>query len=187
MPMPGYGARYWAERTPVGRRVRYPAFRGEHQADVVVIGGGIVGVTAAYVLAKGGLDVILLEADRVAAGSTSAGLGAILPEPDAWFRDVQKAAGVRLARSAWQQSRRSSLDMASLLRRIGARAEVTTAPLVIAPAAGADLTALKREHAERKAAGVDAAWLHAAAALASSGLECGGAIRLHDGCTFDPV
>src|SRR6188768_462054 len=153
--MPGYGARYWAERTPVGRRVKYPAFHGEHQADVVVIGGGIVGVTAAYVLAKGGLDVILLEAERVAAGSTSAGLGAILPEPDAWFREVQKTAGVRVARAAWQEARRSALDMASLLRRIGARADLSSAPLVIASPAGADLTTLRREQADRKAAGVD--------------------------------
>ena len=162
---------------------QYPAFRGDHQADVVVIGGGIVGATAAYVLAKGGLDVILLEAERVAAGSTSAGLGAILPEPDAWFRDVQRTAGVRVARAAWQEARRSALDMASLLRRIGARADLSSAPLVIASPAGADLTTLRREQADRKAAGVDAAWLHSAAALASSGLECGGAIRLHDGGT----
>jgi glycine/D-amino acid oxidase-like deaminating enzyme len=185
--MPGYGARYWAERTPVGRRATYPAFRGEHRADVVVIGGGIVGATAAYVLAKGGLDVILLEAERVASGSTSAGLGAILPEPDAWFRDVQAAAGARVARTAWQEARRSALDMAALLKRIGAHAELSSAPLVIAPPAGADLVALRREHADRKSAGVDSAWLHAAAATISSGLDRGGAIRLRDAFTFDPV
>jgi glycine/D-amino acid oxidase-like deaminating enzyme len=39
-------------------------------ADVVVIGGGIAGVTTALTLAEHGVDVIVLEADRVARGVT---------------------------------------------------------------------------------------------------------------------
>jgi gamma-glutamylputrescine oxidase len=66
--MPGYGAKYWAERTT--RRRSFPKLKGEHTADAVVIGGGLTGSMAAYVLAAGGLDVILVEADRLATGST---------------------------------------------------------------------------------------------------------------------
>ncbi len=86
--MPGYGSRYWAERTADNRRRAYPKFKGDHTADAVIIGGGLTGATTAYVLAHAGLDVILLEADRLAAGSTAAGLGAILPQPDAVYRAV---------------------------------------------------------------------------------------------------
>jgi hypothetical protein len=35
--MPGYGARYWAERTAANRRRSYDSFKGTHTADVVVI------------------------------------------------------------------------------------------------------------------------------------------------------
>lgn len=185
--MPGYGARYWAERTPATRRPAYPVFRGDQHADVVVIGGGLVGATAAYVLAKGGLDVILLEAGRIASGATASGLGVILPEPDARFRQVEAAAGVRVARTAWQEARRSALDMASLLKRLKARADLTGLPLVIADAPGSDATALKRELGNRKAAGLDAAWMTAAAASSTIGTAVGGAIRLRDGFTYDPV
>jgi glycine/D-amino acid oxidase-like deaminating enzyme/nitrite reductase/ring-hydroxylating ferredoxin subunit len=38
------------------------------RADVVVIGAGIVGLTAAHLLCKAGRDVVVLEADEVAAG-----------------------------------------------------------------------------------------------------------------------
>ena len=76
----------------------HPALRGQHTADVVVIGGGLTGATAAYVLAAGGLNVILVEADRVASGSTAGSLGAIVPEPDAWFKEAEPLAGRRSAR-----------------------------------------------------------------------------------------
>lgn len=44
--------------------------RGATTADVTVVGGGIVGVTVASDLAAAGLDVVLLEAGRVASGAT---------------------------------------------------------------------------------------------------------------------
>ena len=40
------------------------------EADVVVIGGGITGVTAARLLAEDGASVALLEAHRLASGAT---------------------------------------------------------------------------------------------------------------------
>ncbi len=47
-------------------------------ADVVIIGGGIIGVcTAYYLAAQGGVDVILLERDLLAQGSTGLSVGGI--------------------------------------------------------------------------------------------------------------
>lgn len=43
---------------------------GPIRAKVLVVGGGIVGVTAAYLLAAGGVDVVLVEAGRIAGGTT---------------------------------------------------------------------------------------------------------------------
>lgn len=48
----------------------YPTLTGSVNADVVVIGGGIIGLSAAYMLQKAGKKVVLLEANRIGQGST---------------------------------------------------------------------------------------------------------------------
>jgi glycine/D-amino acid oxidase-like deaminating enzyme/nitrite reductase/ring-hydroxylating ferredoxin subunit len=48
----------------------YPALSEDAKADVIVVGGGIAGITCAYLLSKEGLAVAVLEADRIAHGTT---------------------------------------------------------------------------------------------------------------------
>ena len=46
-------------------------------ADVVIVGGGVVGVSAAFHLAEAGAEVVLLERDQLASGSTSKAAGGL--------------------------------------------------------------------------------------------------------------
>ena len=46
-------------------------------ADVVIIGGGVMGTSAAFHLAEAGVDVVLVERDQLASGSTSKAAGGI--------------------------------------------------------------------------------------------------------------
>jgi len=183
----GYGTYYWAERTASTRRRTYPSFRGQLTADVVVIGGGLTGCTAAHVFANAGLKTILVDAGRLASGSTAGSIGALIPQPDAWFRTVEAAAGLRVARAAWKASRRSALEFSSALSRLNIKCDLTPQPLVINARAAPDVDRLRREQAARKAAGLDAPWLSGAATAAETGTDSAGAIRLSDGFVFDPV
>lgn len=185
--MPGYGARYWTERTPQNRRRTYPPFRGQHTADVVVIGGGLTGATCAYVLAAGGLDVVLLEADRIAGGTTGGGLGVIVPEPDAWFRSVEAATGRRVSRTAWREARHGALGMASLLRKLNIKCDLSPSALVINARTTDGAADLRREQAARRDAGLAATWLKPRAVVSDMALESAGAMRIDDAFTFDPV
>jgi bacterioferritin-associated ferredoxin len=47
------------------------------QADVVVIGGGIAGLSTAYYLAKGGADVLLLDRDEIGMAASTANAGSL--------------------------------------------------------------------------------------------------------------
>ena len=66
--MTGYPDSFYAA-TAVGVR-DYPVLDHDRQADVCVIGGGFTGLSAALNLAELGLDVVLLEAERVGFGAS---------------------------------------------------------------------------------------------------------------------
>ena len=185
--MPGYGRRFWAERTSPQRRRKYSAFRGKDDADVVVIGGGLTGCMAASLFASNGARVVLLEADRLADGATASGLGGILPEPDAPFRQVDELAGRRPARAAFEEARRSARDLAATMKRLSIKADVSPTALAINARRSDDAVLLRKEQQARKSAGLDAPWLTSAAAQAEIGTESAGAIRSRDAFTFDPV
>ncbi|MGK2939940.1 MAG: FAD-dependent oxidoreductase [Solirubrobacteraceae bacterium] len=61
---------YWLSSTPDARR-RPPLKRGA-RVDVAVVGGGIVGVTCALLLARSGARVALLEAEVLGGGTSGA-------------------------------------------------------------------------------------------------------------------
>jgi len=152
-----------------------------------VIGGGLTGATCAYVLAAGGLDVILLEADRLADGATSGGTGVLAPLPDAFFRSVEDLAGRRVARTAWKEARRSAKEFAAALKKISAKCDLEQAPLVINSRTPEDAAALRREQAARREAGVPAPWIAGPAATAETGTDSAGALLEREAFVFDPV
>ena len=63
-----YPASYYAETAaPLNR---FPVLKGQHKADVCIVGGGYTGLSAALHLAQKGYDVVLLEAHRVGFGAS---------------------------------------------------------------------------------------------------------------------
>jgi len=58
---------YWIASTP---KTKYPALDNDVKVDVAIVGGGITGITCAYLLKKEGLRIAVLEADRIAQGTS---------------------------------------------------------------------------------------------------------------------
>lgn len=59
---------YWLASSAVRS---FPTMPGNIRADVAVIGGGMAGITAAYLLKKEGLQVVLIEARKILQGTTA--------------------------------------------------------------------------------------------------------------------
>lgn len=64
---------------------RVPAPSGQRASDLLIIGGGVMGLWAAIMAARAGLRTTLVEKDRPGAGSSGGLLGALMPHtPDRW-------------------------------------------------------------------------------------------------------
>ncbi|MEX3712694.1 FAD-dependent oxidoreductase [Cytobacillus horneckiae] len=66
MNMPQYPESYWLNEKGNG----FGQLTEDTQTDIVIVGGGITGITAAYLLVKEGFKVILLETGKVMDGTT---------------------------------------------------------------------------------------------------------------------
>ncbi|RJQ53692.1 MAG: FAD-dependent oxidoreductase [Actinobacteria bacterium] len=66
--VPGKATSYWLDSTP---STDYPSLGYDIHTDVAVIGGGIAGITTAWMLKEAGKKVVILEADRIVGGVTA--------------------------------------------------------------------------------------------------------------------
>ena len=82
---------YWIETSnpaPV-----LPTFAGDRKADVVVIGAGFTGLSAAYHLSQAGIEAVVLEAEDVGWGASGRNGGMLPPRYKKGFASIAKTYG----------------------------------------------------------------------------------------------
>jgi gamma-glutamylputrescine oxidase len=82
----------WYESS-VGERPSYPALDGPLTADVLIIGGGFTGLSAAAHLAKAGVSVVLLEQHRFGDGASGRNGGQLGTGQRAWVEELEAELG----------------------------------------------------------------------------------------------
>jgi glycine/D-amino acid oxidase-like deaminating enzyme len=177
---------YFLDAFPRTRRPDYPRHRGQSRARVAIVGGGLTGCACAASFAAAGVDVILIEAERVGAAGTAMSPGLLRQDLDASFKASAQLHGLRTARHVWQGFRRASLDFSTALRRFGVRADQAPQDLLYLTRDGADAARrLQREYQARRDAGLGVSWLNAHAIAVDSALVAGGGMRTK-GDAIDP-
>jgi glycine/D-amino acid oxidase-like deaminating enzyme len=180
-----YGTPLWGQDVPASRAPTFPRFRGDHTADVVIIGGGLTGSVAAYLCAGAGLRTMLLEADRIGMGQTVRGAGVMSPEPGPLFRTVAAQHGLRAARLIFEVWRKGALDGAALLRRLRVRCDLEPREMLIVAAAHNERE-LRREHDARRDARLDLAWLTRKQMQSRVKMDAAGGLKTRDGFALNP-
>jgi gamma-glutamylputrescine oxidase len=97
----------------------FPPLAGEARADVCVVGGGYTGLSAALHLAEAGLDVVLLEAQRVgwgASGRNGGQLGSGQRRDQLWLERRHDRAAARLL---WDMGEEAKALVRALVARHG--------------------------------------------------------------------
>jgi glycine/D-amino acid oxidase-like deaminating enzyme/nitrite reductase/ring-hydroxylating ferredoxin subunit len=79
-----------------------PALDGDRNADVVVIGSGIAGLSTAYELTGRGRSVILLDRGRIGSGMTARTTAHLASALDDCYAQLIEARGVDVARTVYQ-------------------------------------------------------------------------------------
>ncbi|WP_323717442.1 NAD(P)/FAD-dependent oxidoreductase [Paracoccus aminovorans] len=101
----------------------FPQQRGEERADVVVVGAGYTGLSAALHLAEAGFSVTVLEAHRVGFGASGRNGGQLGSGQRLEVDELERLAGVPAAHRLWDMAEEAK----ALTRDLAARAGVPVA------------------------------------------------------------
>jgi glycine/D-amino acid oxidase-like deaminating enzyme/nitrite reductase/ring-hydroxylating ferredoxin subunit len=105
---------YWIDSAPLPS---HPKLSRNLDVDVIVIGGGLTGITAAYLAKKAGRTVALLERATCASidtGHTTAHLTAVM---DLRLQEIAHRFGRDVARATWDAGMAAIDQIAQLIRR----------------------------------------------------------------------
>jgi gamma-glutamylputrescine oxidase len=108
----------WYEET-AGERPEYPVLDGDRRADVVIVGGGYTGLSAAAHLARAGVDVALVEAHRVGDGASGRNGGQLGTGQRAWAEELEAELGFTRAKALFdlaEEAKAHLLDFAAANR-----------------------------------------------------------------------
>ena len=111
----------WIDTAPA---TRYPAVTRSFESEVVVIGAGIVGLTTAYVLAKAGVEVTLLEAQRVARGVTARSTAKVTSQHALLLGEIAKRRGEATAQQYAEANAAGAAWIVDTVRDLGIDCEL---------------------------------------------------------------
>jgi glycine/D-amino acid oxidase-like deaminating enzyme len=135
---------------------RYPPLRGMITADVCIIGAGIAGLTTAYLLAKQGVGVAVVEALDIGSGETGR-TTAHIAVPDDRFWAIEEAYGVDVSRGVAESFAAAADTIESIVRNENIECDFERLDGYLFSCAADPVAALSRELAAAERAGAHAA------------------------------
>lgn len=142
----------WEDLKPLDR---YPKFKGEAEADVVIVGGGLCGILTAYFLNQAGRSVILLEKSALASGATQLTTAFITKVVDTHLTDLIKMFGRRKAKLVWESGQKAITTIAEIVKKEKITCDFRSCSDFIYANDKKELEDLNKEYASAKKLGFD--------------------------------
>ena len=136
----------------------FPPLTRDREVDVVVVGGGIAGLTAAYLLRRQGMEVLLIEARRVGSGESGHTTAHLTELLDTRYHRLESRFGLGGARAAAESSRVALQQVESLALESGDDCGLRRVPAWIYAETEAQRRELEREFAALRRVGADVSW-----------------------------
>ena len=115
----------------IAERPRYPRLDGSRQADVLVIGGGFTGLSAAAHLAHGGARVVLLEAARLGDGASGRNGGQFGTGQRLWPEELEPRIGLPRSRALFDLAEDAKRHLLGFMARHDIDADLGTGQLSV--------------------------------------------------------
>lgn len=97
---------------------KFPFASGEINTDVLVIGGGIVGLLTAYKLQKSGVSCVVAESDRICGGVTSGTTAKVTFQHGLIYQKILQEYGAEKAKMYLEANKNALKNIAALCRDI---------------------------------------------------------------------
>jgi glycine/D-amino acid oxidase-like deaminating enzyme/nitrite reductase/ring-hydroxylating ferredoxin subunit len=163
----------------------YPRLDGDLNVDVAIVGGGITGLTAAYLLASAGRTVAVLERRRCAAVDTGHTTAHLTMVTDLWLSELVKTFGRPHAQAAWDAGLAALAQIDAIARHEQIACDFQWVPGYLhAPRglrAADESAAMKKEAELALELGFDAEFLEAVPFARTPGVRFDNQARFHPG------
>ncbi|MFB9320261.1 FAD-dependent oxidoreductase [Cryptosporangium minutisporangium] len=161
---------------------RYPALTADLEVDVVVVGGGIAGLSTAWELTEAGQTVALVEADRIAAGVTGYTTAKLSVLHTLIYDKVRTSFGADSARLYAESQQRAVERVAAVAAGLRIDCDLERVPAFTYAESTDNLEQLHAEAHAAADAGLDASF------VTETGLPfpVAGAVRVEEQAQFHP-
>ena len=139
-----------------GADTDYPPVDGVVEVDVAVVGAGITGTTAAYLLKRAGKKVALLESDRICAGATGYTTAKLTVGHSLVYRELIDSFGVETARRYARSNQQAIESVAGIVDEHGLDCDFERASNYVYTETSASTREIEREVDAARRAGLDA-------------------------------
>ena len=164
----------------------YPALDRDVETEVVVLGAGITGALVAYLLAKKGVRVVVVDKRDSGWGSTAASTGLLQYEIDTNLVDLKPKIGERDAVRAYRMGVEAIDAIEQVVAEVGNAVDFQRRPSLYVARRRKDERLLEKEFAARQAAGLRVRYVSAAALADEFGVHGRAAIVSQDAAQIDP-
>ena len=104
---------YWISSS---KGKQYKSLQENIKTTCAIVGGGIVGVTTAYLLVKQGVEVVLVDTDKVGYGSSGRNTGKVTSQHDIIYSKISKKYGEEVAKLYYEVNNKALNLIESIIK-----------------------------------------------------------------------
>ncbi len=125
----------WLDTAPAAQ---FPRLEGSLDVDVLVVGGGITGLTTAHLLKQAGLRVAVVDQNSIGGGETSRTTAHVTFVTDVRLHELASGLGKEEAQAFWGAGQVAMRQIEEIVRELGIECELRSVPGYLFAAVGTD-------------------------------------------------